>query len=404
MGPLVSAGQRDTVRGFVEGPRTPATPPVDVAFRGTAPEGAGWWYPPTVVLPERPDGPGLARGGLRAGRGGHAVRRRGGRGRARPTTRPTACPGRSGRATWAARSGWPVASRPGTSRSTATARCATRRPFGGFKASRPRPRARARTRSTRSPRSRTSSSAPRHQETSHGRQARGQGRGRHRRLLRHRVGDGAAVRRRRARPGRRRRPQRRGRGGARRRRSAAPTCTPTSRARRTSTGSSRTAVETLRQARRRVQQRRHQPTRRRLDPRHGPRRVASGPGGQPHLGLPVLQGGPAVHARAQVGLDHQHRELRRGHGSGDLADLLLGLQGRRARDDPRARRAVRARRHPGQRALPAARSTPRCSRSCSPRTPSAPRAASSTCRWAASASPRRWRTPCCSSPPTSRAS
>ena len=24
---------------------------VDVAFRGSAPEGAGWWYPPTVVLP-----------------------------------------------------------------------------------------------------------------------------------------------------------------------------------------------------------------------------------------------------------------------------------------------------------------------------------------------------------------
>ncbi|CCH80512.1 Phenylacetaldehyde dehydrogenase [Nostocoides japonicum T1-X7] len=47
MGPLVSAGQRETVRGFVEG----STEPVDVAFRGSAPTGAGWWYPPTVVLP-----------------------------------------------------------------------------------------------------------------------------------------------------------------------------------------------------------------------------------------------------------------------------------------------------------------------------------------------------------------
>ncbi|MEO6020467.1 MAG: aldehyde dehydrogenase family protein [Knoellia sp.] len=47
MGPLVSAGQRDTVRGFVEG----ADDKVDIAFRGTAPEGAGYWYPPTVVLP-----------------------------------------------------------------------------------------------------------------------------------------------------------------------------------------------------------------------------------------------------------------------------------------------------------------------------------------------------------------
>ncbi|PRY61322.1 acyl-CoA reductase-like NAD-dependent aldehyde dehydrogenase [Knoellia remsis] len=47
MGPLVSSGQRDTVRGFVED----AEGSVDVAFRGSAPEGAGYWYPPTVVLP-----------------------------------------------------------------------------------------------------------------------------------------------------------------------------------------------------------------------------------------------------------------------------------------------------------------------------------------------------------------
>ena len=47
MGPMVSAGQRETVRGFVEG----ADEKVDIAFRGTAPEGTGDWYPPTVVLP-----------------------------------------------------------------------------------------------------------------------------------------------------------------------------------------------------------------------------------------------------------------------------------------------------------------------------------------------------------------
>jgi acyl-CoA reductase-like NAD-dependent aldehyde dehydrogenase len=35
------------VRGFVD----QADEPVDVAFRGSAPEGAGWWYAPTVVLP-----------------------------------------------------------------------------------------------------------------------------------------------------------------------------------------------------------------------------------------------------------------------------------------------------------------------------------------------------------------
>jgi acyl-CoA reductase-like NAD-dependent aldehyde dehydrogenase len=47
MGPLISAGQRATVRGFVD----EATEPVDVAFRGGAPSGPGFWYPPTVVLP-----------------------------------------------------------------------------------------------------------------------------------------------------------------------------------------------------------------------------------------------------------------------------------------------------------------------------------------------------------------
>ncbi|HEY3089752.1 MAG TPA: aldehyde dehydrogenase family protein [Jatrophihabitantaceae bacterium] len=45
MGPLISAQQRETVRSFVEGDG------VDVAFRGTAPNGRGFWYPPTVVLP-----------------------------------------------------------------------------------------------------------------------------------------------------------------------------------------------------------------------------------------------------------------------------------------------------------------------------------------------------------------
>jgi acyl-CoA reductase-like NAD-dependent aldehyde dehydrogenase len=47
MGPLISAGQRQTVRSFVE----EATEPVDVAFRGEAPVGSGYWYPATVVLP-----------------------------------------------------------------------------------------------------------------------------------------------------------------------------------------------------------------------------------------------------------------------------------------------------------------------------------------------------------------
>jgi acyl-CoA reductase-like NAD-dependent aldehyde dehydrogenase len=47
MGPLISDGQRRTVRSFVED----AEDDVDVAFRGEAPTGAGYWYPATVVLP-----------------------------------------------------------------------------------------------------------------------------------------------------------------------------------------------------------------------------------------------------------------------------------------------------------------------------------------------------------------
>jgi acyl-CoA reductase-like NAD-dependent aldehyde dehydrogenase len=48
MGPLISRGQRDTVSSFVED----SSEPVDIAFRGSAPDGKGYWYPPTVVLPK----------------------------------------------------------------------------------------------------------------------------------------------------------------------------------------------------------------------------------------------------------------------------------------------------------------------------------------------------------------
>jgi acyl-CoA reductase-like NAD-dependent aldehyde dehydrogenase len=46
MGPMISAGQRETVRSYIEN----SAEPVDVAFRGAAPAGAGFWYPATVVL------------------------------------------------------------------------------------------------------------------------------------------------------------------------------------------------------------------------------------------------------------------------------------------------------------------------------------------------------------------
>jgi acyl-CoA reductase-like NAD-dependent aldehyde dehydrogenase len=42
MGPLISPAQRDRVASYVDD--------ADVAFRGSAPDGAGFWYPPTVLL------------------------------------------------------------------------------------------------------------------------------------------------------------------------------------------------------------------------------------------------------------------------------------------------------------------------------------------------------------------
>ncbi|MFT4258945.1 aldehyde dehydrogenase family protein, partial [Microbacterium sp.] len=42
MGPLISAGHRDTVASFLDG--------ADIAFRGSAPQGDGFWFAPAVVL------------------------------------------------------------------------------------------------------------------------------------------------------------------------------------------------------------------------------------------------------------------------------------------------------------------------------------------------------------------
>ena len=43
--------------GFVRGSVDDADLEVEVAFRGSAPAGAGFWYPPTVVLPRGVDDP-----------------------------------------------------------------------------------------------------------------------------------------------------------------------------------------------------------------------------------------------------------------------------------------------------------------------------------------------------------
>ncbi|MFT4030388.1 MAG: aldehyde dehydrogenase family protein [Protaetiibacter sp.] len=48
MGPLVSAAHRDSVASFLDDS-------VDIAFRGSAPDGPGWWFAPTVVLAGRGD-------------------------------------------------------------------------------------------------------------------------------------------------------------------------------------------------------------------------------------------------------------------------------------------------------------------------------------------------------------
>jgi acyl-CoA reductase-like NAD-dependent aldehyde dehydrogenase len=50
MGPLISAGQRERVASYVDGN-------TEVAFRGEAPDGPGYWYPPTVVLPRSAQDP-----------------------------------------------------------------------------------------------------------------------------------------------------------------------------------------------------------------------------------------------------------------------------------------------------------------------------------------------------------
>jgi len=47
MGPLISAGQRETVASFLDGE-------APIAFRGSAPEGPGYWFAPTVLSPVKP--------------------------------------------------------------------------------------------------------------------------------------------------------------------------------------------------------------------------------------------------------------------------------------------------------------------------------------------------------------
>ncbi len=105
MGPLISAGQRDRVAGYVDGSR--------VAFTGSRPDGSGYWYARPCCSPTRP---GTATGGRRSS----ARSSRCCRSTTRPTpsgwptTPSTVSPARSGQGTWAGRCGWPGPSRPAT--------------------------------------------------------------------------------------------------------------------------------------------------------------------------------------------------------------------------------------------------------------------------------------------------
>ena len=122
MGPLISAEHRERVLGHLDG--------VDVAFRGTTPDGPGFWVRPTVVLPGSTADPiwrEVASG--RSSRCCRSTTRR--TPSSSPTTATTVSPARSSPPTSAALCGWPVPSRRATSASTATPRCASGRPSAG---------------------------------------------------------------------------------------------------------------------------------------------------------------------------------------------------------------------------------------------------------------------------------
>ena len=98
MGPLISAGQRETVASFV-------TDDAPVAIRGAAPDGPGLLVPADRAGAGVERGPRRARGDLRPGRLRDPVRATRPRRCGSQTTRSTGCRGRSGPATAPARCG-----------------------------------------------------------------------------------------------------------------------------------------------------------------------------------------------------------------------------------------------------------------------------------------------------------
>ena len=405
MGPLISAEQRETVRSYVEGDRA-----VDVAFRGEAPDGRRLLVPADrgPAAAPRPTGSGRRRSSARSSPC------------CRSTTRPTRSPMANDTAVRAVGldldprrgprpAGRRAASRPATSSSTRTRRCATRRRSAGSSSpasaasSGPTP-------STPSPRSRTSSSPPTDSTDCTERTVTWQAGcdGKVAVVTGGCSGIGLAT----VAPVRR--------GGRAGRRSA--TSTPR--------GGPRIADElggtfvAGRRHRRRagrgaVRRRRRQPC--------GSVDIAFNNAGiSPPDDDSILDTGLDAWRRVQEvnltsvylcckaalpymreqgrGLDHQHRLVRRRDGCGDVADLLHRQQGRRAGDEPRARRAVRPRGHPGQRPVPGPGQHPAAAGAVR----QGPRAGRAPARAhpgrAGSPSPRRSPTRCCSWPATSRAS
>ncbi|GAB3847804.1 hypothetical protein GCM10029963_29870 [Micromonospora andamanensis] len=105
MGPLISAGQRDRVAGYVDGSR--------VAFTGSRPDGSGYWYPRQCCSPTHPGTvTGGRRSSVRSSRCSRSTTRMTPSGWR--TTPSTVSPARSGPATWAGRCGWPGPWKPAT--------------------------------------------------------------------------------------------------------------------------------------------------------------------------------------------------------------------------------------------------------------------------------------------------
>ena len=167
-----------------------------VAIRGSAPDGPGFWFPPTVLAPVSNDDRAAAEEIFGPVAVRHPVRRRGRGGRGSPTTRSTGCRARSGRATARGRCASRGRSRAGVAVGQLEHLGAGDHAVRRLQAVGRRAASSARTRSSTTPRSRTSTTR---RGLADGGPAGRQGLRHHRRGERHRRGDRAAVHARRAR-------------------------------------------------------------------------------------------------------------------------------------------------------------------------------------------------------------